>query len=170
MNASNISYFLEKSKKQLDFAMEIHILSVNLFFEFFYNRNDSIFSGLLRSHSIPWGYRNDKFLDFIDHLSMFPFIFTLLILLDQASKYLAEHFLATEKIHILGDFLVLSFVKNTGVAFSFPIQGIVLKVLTVALIVGISIYYIRAEPYKNLWYNETCVCIHPLMSDFKWIW
>lgn len=81
---------------------------------------------------------------------MIPFIFTILILLDQASKYLAEHFLATEKIHILADFLVLSFVKNMGVAFSFPIHGIVLKVLTVALIVGISIYYIRAEPYKNL--------------------
>jgi lipoprotein signal peptidase len=81
---------------------------------------------------------------------MLPFIFILLILLDQVSKYLAEHFLVNEKIYILGDFLVLSFVKNTGVAFSFPIQGMVLKILTVALIVGISAYYIRAEPYKNL--------------------
>ncbi len=85
---------------------------------------------------------------------MLPFIFILLILLDQASKYLAEHFLATEKIHLLGDFLVLFFIQNTGVAFSFPIQGIILKVLTVVLIVGISVYYIRAEPYKNLWITK----------------
>ncbi|OIP53619.1 signal peptidase II [Candidatus Gracilibacteria bacterium CG2_30_37_12] len=81
---------------------------------------------------------------------MFPFIFTTLIFLDQTSKYIFEHFFATSKIHILADFLVLSFVQNTGVAFSFPIQGIILKVLTVALITGISVYYLRYETHKNL--------------------
>ncbi|MDD5377301.1 MAG: signal peptidase II [Candidatus Gracilibacteria bacterium] len=81
---------------------------------------------------------------------MLPFIFTLLILLDQASKYLFEHFFATSKIHLFGEILVLSFVKNTGVAFSFPIEGMILKVLTVALIIGISVYYFRYEQHKNL--------------------
>lgn len=81
---------------------------------------------------------------------MFPFLFTFLILLDQASKYLFEHFFSTQKIQILWDFFVLSFVKNTGIAFSLPIEGIILKVMTVALIIGISVYYFRYEAYKNL--------------------
>ena len=81
---------------------------------------------------------------------MFLLVFTLLILLDQTSKYFFEHFLVSSKIHLLGDFLTLSTVKNTGIAFSFPIEGIILKVLTVALILGITVYYFRYEQYKNL--------------------
>ena len=81
---------------------------------------------------------------------MFSFIFIFLILIDQSSKYFFEHFLSTQKIHLIEDFLVLSFVKNTGIAFSFPIEGIVLKVLTIALIIGIWVYYFRYETYKNL--------------------
>ena len=50
---------------------------------------------------------------------MFSFIFIFLILIDQSSKYFFEHFLSTQKIHLIEDFLVLSFVKNTGIAFSF---------------------------------------------------
>ncbi len=73
-----------------------------------------------------------------------------LILLDQVSKYWAEHFLATSKVHLVGDFLMLSFVKNTGIAFSMPIEGIVLKILTVALIIGIGVYFHRYEKHKNL--------------------
>lgn len=81
---------------------------------------------------------------------MFIFIPIFLILLDQISKYWAEHFLATSRIHLIGDFLMLSFVKNTGIAFSMPIEGIVLKVLTVALIIGIGVYFHRYEKHKNL--------------------
>ncbi|MDD2891552.1 MAG: signal peptidase II [Candidatus Gracilibacteria bacterium] len=81
---------------------------------------------------------------------MIVFLLFFLIFIDQASKYFFEHFLATEKIHIIGDFLVLSFVKNTGVAFSFPIEGMILKILTIALIIGIVIYYFHYEQYKNL--------------------
>ncbi len=73
-----------------------------------------------------------------------------LILLDQASKFWAEHFLSLDKIHIIGDFFVLSFVKNTGIAFSLPIEGVILKVLTVMLIIGIGVYYMRYEQYKHL--------------------
>ena len=80
---------------------------------------------------------------------LFPLIFTILIFLDQLSKYIFEHFFSTEKIHILGDFFFLSFVRNTGVAFSFPIEGIILKILTIALILGIFYYYMYHEKYKN---------------------
>lgn len=80
----------------------------------------------------------------------FPFVFTFLILLDQTSKYFFEHFLAAGKIRLVGDFLTLSFVKNTGIAFSLPIEGMVLKILTVALIAGITVYFVRYEPHKNI--------------------
>lgn len=81
---------------------------------------------------------------------MLIFISFSLILLDQISKYWAEHFLVTSRIHLIGDFLMLSFVKNTGIAFSMPIEGVVLKVLTVALIMGIGIYFARYEKYRDL--------------------
>lgn len=73
-----------------------------------------------------------------------------LIFLDQCSKYSAERFLANSQIHLIGDFLTLSFVKNTGIAFSFPIEGIILKILTVVLIGGICWYYRYHETYKSL--------------------
>lgn len=79
----------------------------------------------------------------------FPFVFIPLILLDQTSKYFFEHFLASGKIRLIGDFVTLSFVKNTGIAFSLPIEGLVLKVLTIALIIGITVYFVRHEPYKD---------------------
>lgn len=78
------------------------------------------------------------------------FLSLFLVFLDQVSKYAAEHFLASSRIHLIGDFLTLSFVKNTGIAFSFPIEGIVLKILTVTLITGICWYYRYHETYKNL--------------------
>ena len=81
---------------------------------------------------------------------MFPFISILLISLDQISKYLFGHFFSTQKIHLIGDFLTLSFVKNSGIAFSLPLEGIILKVLTIVLIGAISLYFFRYEPYKNL--------------------
>lgn len=80
----------------------------------------------------------------------FPFIFTLLILLDQFSKYWFGRFLASGEIQLIGDTLRLSFVKNTGIAFSLPIEGIVLKVLTIALITAIIVYFVRYEPYRSL--------------------
>ncbi len=81
---------------------------------------------------------------------MLPFIFIFLISLDQFTKYWSEHFLAGSRVHLIGDFLTLSFVKNTGIAFSLPIEGLVLKILTVVLIVVIIWYYRHSEVYKNL--------------------
>lgn len=81
---------------------------------------------------------------------IFPLAGMFLILLDQISKYAFEHFFAVRKIHLIGDFLVLSFAKNTGIAFSFPIEGMILKILTIALILGIVIYFFRHEPHKDL--------------------
>ena len=73
----------------------------------------------------------------------------LLIALDQASKFFFEHFLANTKISILGDFLSLSFTRNTGIAFSLPIEGLLLKAVTIILTIAIGIYFFRYEKLKD---------------------
>lgn len=75
------------------------------------------------------------------------FVFTFLLLLDFLSKNIAFTFLSW-KIPMLGDFFFLELYKNKGVAFSFPIMGIPLKILTLILIFCIFYYYIKVE-YKN---------------------
>lgn len=82
----------------------------------------------------------------------FLFFFTLLLLVsDLVSKYLAQVFLVV-KIPLLGNFLSLELYKNPGIAFSFPLSGIFLKVVTLALIFGIIYYYWKEERRKqNIW-------------------
>lgn len=73
------------------------------------------------------------------------------ILLDLVTKYLAQVFLVV-KIPLLGNFLSLELYKNPGIAFSFPLSGIFLKVVTLALIFGIIYYYWKEERRKqNIW-------------------
>lgn len=40
-------------------------------------------------------------------------------------------------------------VHNTGIAFSLPIEGIILKVLTIVLIIIIGIYFLRYEKLRD---------------------
>lgn len=80
---------------------------------------------------------------------MFFLIFSTLVILDQASKYYFELFFQTERIHILGDYLSLAFVKNSGIAFSLPLEGLLLKIITLILTIGIAIYFFRYEKLRN---------------------
>ena len=51
-------------------------------------------------------------------------------------------------LNLIGDFLSFKLSYNTGIAFSLPIQGILLKIITLLLIWGIIVHYIREE-YKK---------------------
>ncbi|MDD2565257.1 MAG: signal peptidase II [Candidatus Gracilibacteria bacterium] len=51
----------------------------------------------------------------------------------------------SNEINIVGDFLRLQLIYNKGIAFSIPISGIILKILTVAIISGITVYYYKNE-------------------------
>lgn len=76
------------------------------------------------------------------------YLFPVFLLGDIISKYLASVYLES-KIHILWDILFLEFVKNTGIAFSFPITWVLLKIITVVLIFWIILYYIKEEKQKK---------------------
>jgi lipoprotein signal peptidase len=53
-----------------------------------------------------------------------------------------------DRISLLGDYFGIEVSYNTGVAFSLPIRGLALQVLTVILICGIIYQYIREEYIK----------------------
>ena len=76
------------------------------------------------------------------------FISSWLIIIDAISKILAQNFWDTEII-LIPNFLSLLYVQNTGIAFSIPLTGIALKVITVILIFGIFWYYWKEEKWKK---------------------
>ncbi len=72
-----------------------------------------------------------------------------LIFIDLFTKFIAKNDLIIQK-NLVGDFLYFRYVENIWIAFSLPITGIVLKVLTIILIWVIFWYYYTEEKKKNL--------------------
>ena len=71
-----------------------------------------------------------------------------LIILDALSKFWALNYLQ-EELHIIPSFLSLYYVENIGIAFSIPITGLLLKIVTLVLIFGIFWYYWTEEKKKK---------------------
>ena len=78
---------------------------------------------------------------------MFYIWIPIIFLVDFFTKALAEDQLFERSIQIFGEFLQLSFVTNTGVAFGVQFPGI--QVITPLLIVGIIAYYYAYEQEKK---------------------
>lgn len=72
-----------------------------------------------------------------------------LIFIDLFTKFIAKTDLVIQK-NLVGDFFYLKYVENIWIAFSLPLTGIVLKVLTIILIWVIFWYYYSEEKKKNL--------------------
>jgi signal peptidase II len=65
-------------------------------------------------------------------------------LIDFATKQWAVSALATEPVKVLGDFLTLTLVRNSGAAFSFATGfAIVFALLSLAVVVGVTYYSTR---------------------------
>ena len=61
---------------------------------------------------------------------------------------------------IVGDWLGIQLAYNRGVAFSLPIHGLPLQMLTIALVTALLYYYGRYEyQKKNIWIDIGFVCI-----------
>lgn len=73
----------------------------------------------------------------------------LLIILDAITKFWAETYLGGQSIPLIWDILSLEYAQNTGIAFSLPLSGLLLKVLTLILIFGIIWYYFTQERLKQ---------------------
>ena len=82
-------------------------------------------------------------------IAIIIFSITVLIYLDYISKQYAVDSLSTRDISISGEWLGLHLSYNSWVAFSLPIRGIVLQILTVLLIWGIIYQYIHEEYAKK---------------------
>ncbi|MDP5039228.1 MAG: signal peptidase II [Candidatus Gracilibacteria bacterium] len=78
---------------------------------------------------------------------MLYFLIPILVFIDLFTKYLAENYLVN-KINIFGKYLFLKLYYNTGIAFSIPITGILLKIITI-FIISIIVYYFLTNEIKN---------------------
>ena len=71
-----------------------------------------------------------------------------LVALDLITKYLAKINLQETK-NLVGDFLYLRYTENIGIAFSIPVTGLFLKILTIAIICVLFWYYFTEEKKKQ---------------------
>lgn len=76
------------------------------------------------------------------------FGFFLLLWTDALSKLLSEKYLETQ-IVLIPRVFSLEYYQNSGIAFSFPLTGIALKIITCILIFGIIWYYVTQEKHKK---------------------
>jgi signal peptidase II len=72
----------------------------------------------------------------------------LFVFIDLFTKYLAKTYLSSP-VEILGNFFSLRYVENIGIAFSFPITWLPLKILTVWIIWFFVYYYFTEEKKKK---------------------
>lgn len=87
----------------------------------------------------------------------FYIVVILSVLSDYVSKLIAMSQLSNE-INIVWDFLRLQLIYNKWIAFSIPISWIILKILTVAIISWITVYYYKNERKRknnilDIWYG-----------------
>lgn len=71
------------------------------------------------------------------------------IILDWTSKRFMESFLKDWSINLVWNYLVLKLVKNSWIAFSLPLEWLILKIITVVLILLIYFYYLKFENKKD---------------------
>jgi len=76
-------------------------------------------------------------------------ITTILFTLDSISKFFAIIKLREQSFDIIPSLLSLHYVQNPGIAFSIPLTGSLLKVITIILILFIIIYYFYEERKKS---------------------
>ena len=92
-------------------------------------------------------------------INKYIIIMLALIWADAISKYWAHNVLS-ETISIIPNILSFQYAENTGIAFSIPLTGILLKIITVILIFGIFWYYWKEEKWKkSKWLNVSYTLI-----------
>lgn len=101
--------------------------------------------------------------------------------IDIITKKAAVSYIWDNSIGLLWDFVYLQTLTNTGIAFSIPLSGILLKIITIILISAIFVYYIKYEEKKKwniisygllLWWalwNAHERIIHSWVTDFIWV-
>ncbi len=78
---------------------------------------------------------------------------TFLVVFDAVTKFWAANYLEGN-ITLIPHLLSLEYYENTGIAFSLPLTGILLKVITLLLIFCIFWYYWTYERSKQEWWLD----------------
>lgn len=68
---------------------------------------------------------------------------------DYVTKRFAETSLPEEGVDVLGNFVRFRYQANEGIAFSAPLTGWPLKIVTLALIVFVTYYYFKEEKLRG---------------------
>lgn len=84
----------------------------------------------------------------------FLWILIVWLIFDSISKFLAYTFLREKNIDIIWWLLSLSYITNPGIAFSFPLTGRLLSIITLILIFSIFLYYSYSEKEKKNTLND----------------
>lgn len=103
---------------------------------------------------------------------MIYFLIPFLIFIDLFTKYLAKEYLQTPII-LIENFFSLRYVENIGIAFSFPITWLPLKILTVIIISFFLYYYFTEEKHKkNIFVDMSFVLIlsWAIWNGYERIW
>lgn len=103
---------------------------------------------------------------------MIYFLIPFLIFIDLFTKYLAKEYLQTPII-IIENFFSLRYVENIGIAFSFPITWLPLKILTILIIWFFLYYYFTEEKHKkNIFVDGSFVLIlsWAIWNGYERIW
>ncbi|WP_459994553.1 signal peptidase II [Marinitoga arctica] len=88
---------------------------------------------------------------------MIPFI----LVFDQISKKLAQEYLTGKTINLIGDFLTLSYVTNTGIAFGmFQGHPFIMGILATIVVTLIYVYRnVHLKKHKSLLFDLSTVFI-----------
>ncbi len=97
-------------------------------------------------------------------MALYPIIAAVVLILDQLSKFfIRSNFVTGEKISVIGEWFTITFVKNTGAAFSmFAGNEFVTIFMTSALIVACLIFI--ANEFKNGGSRFLSICLTLIVS------
>lgn len=85
---------------------------------------------------------------------MFIFIGTILIFIDQLIKYIVNNnILLGQPYPLIEDFLYITFVKNTGIAFGLFKNNNLFMIIIISIILIILLYFYKKEKNKVLTLN-----------------
>jgi len=85
-------------------------------------------------------------------MAVFIIIAVFLTALDRFLKFLAINNFFDTPIKIAGNFFNLKFIKNYNIAFSLPVNGIILNIIIILIIIGLLyslIYLIKKQSFKQ---------------------
>ncbi len=103
---------------------------------------------------------------------MIYFLIPFFVFIDLFTKYLAKEYLQTPII-LIENFFSLRYVENIGIAFSFPITWLPLKILTILIIWFFLYYYFTEEKHKkNIFVDGSFVLIlsWAIWNGYERIW